>query len=321
MKFSKTLLSAVSVSALVSFAGSASSQEMTLALIVAGLDSFGSAEARGFTAEAEAVGARAIVVDAQWSVETQGNAIEDLIAQNVSAVVMAPMDGVAAMSWVERLNAAEIPVVAITTQIGDPERAGPRDVYPGVFAYVNHDDTQSGAMSASIIIPLLPQGETTQIAIVQGAPGYNVNSERTKGFIDALDAAGADYEIVVDQPTDWSPESAQALCQNIVTSNPEVDYIYNLADPLAIGCAQAVTASGSPAKVLSTTGGMAIGNAEIEAGTIIGSTCAKPETMARLGTRAAIDAVTNPDAVAGEYLTYEMFPITQANLADCPPEW
>jgi ribose transport system substrate-binding protein len=285
------------------------------------MDSFGSAEARGFTAEAEAAGARAIVVDAKWSVENQSNAIEDLIAQNVSAVVMAPMDGVAAMSWVEKLNAANIPVVAITTQVGDAEKLGAKDVYPGVFAYVNHDDTVSGALSASVIIPLLPKDEKTQIAIVQGAPGYTVNAQRSKGFIDALDAAGANYEIVVDQPTDWSPESAQALCQNIVTSHPEVDYIYNLADPLALGCAQAVTASGSSAKVLSTTGGMAIGNAEIEAGTIVGSTCAKPETMARLGTKAALDAVTNPQAVSGKYFTYEMIAITKANLADCPPEW
>lgn len=317
----KYLIGAASVIAAVSISGSAVAKEVTLGLIVAGMDSYGSAEVHGFTAEAEAAGARAIVVDAKWSVENQSNAIEDLIAQNVSAVVMAPMDGVAAMSWVEKLNEAKIPVVTITSRIGDPETTGPTYVHPGVFAYVNHDEFKSGALSAGIILPLLSKDEKTQIAIVQGAPGYSVNGERTKGFLDALNAAGANYEIVIDQPTDWSPENAQSLCQNIVTTNPEVDYIYNLADPLALGCAQSVTASGSSAKVLSTAGGMAIVNVEIEAGTILGSTCSKPETMARIGTKAALEAVNNPQAEAGKYYTYEMVAITKDTLANCVPEW
>jgi ribose transport system substrate-binding protein len=321
MSTNKNFFGAIAIAVALSLSSASFAKDIVLAIIPAGMDSYGSAAVKGFTEEAEALGARVVAVDGKWSIETQGNAIGDLIAQGVSAIAMAPIDGVVAISWLERLNEAKIPVVAYSSQFGNPAILGPKEVYPGVFAYVNHDDIEAGGMSADIILPLFTPGRTTKVAIVQGAPGYSVNDQRVSGFKAALDKAGANYEVVADQPTDWSPESAQAVCQNIITANPDVEFIFALADPVALGCSKSVLAAGSSARIVSTTGGMAIGNAEILAGTILGSTCAKPATMARLAAKAAYEAATDPNAVAGKFIPYEMIPITKDNLADCPPEW
>jgi ribose transport system substrate-binding protein len=301
--------------------GGAFAKDIVLAVMPAGMDTFGIAEARGFKQEAETLGARAIVVDSKWSVEKMANGIDDLIAQHVDAIALSPMDGVVSMGWVDKLVADKIPVVAMASLVGDPTKLKPTDVYPGLFAYVNHDDVQMGALSAGTIIPLLPAGKKAKIAVVEGATGFAVNDQRKAGFRAALDKAGVSYEVVADQPTDWSPEKAEAVCQNILTTHADVDVFFAVADPLAIGCSHAIAAAGSSAKVVSTAGGMKIGNAEIVAGTIAGSTCAKPETMGRLAAKAAYEAATNPKAVGGKYVPYEMIAITKNTVANCVPEW
>jgi ribose transport system substrate-binding protein len=155
----------------------------------------------------------------------------------------------------------------------------------------------------------------------KGAPGVAVVEQRRRGFIGALDKAKVNYEIVADQPTDWSPEQGEAVCQNILTAHPDVDLIFAWADPIGIGCSHAVKATKSSAKIVTTAGGMKIGNIAIAAGDVLGTTCVKPETMGRLAAKALYQAVTDPKAVPGRYIGYDLIKVTKANVDNCVPEW
>jgi len=67
--------------------------------------------AKGFEAEAKAVGVKTVVLDPRGSVEKQGNSIDDLIAQMVDAIGFLPLDSVVAQSFVNKVCDKTIPFV------------------------------------------------------------------------------------------------------------------------------------------------------------------------------------------------------------------
>jgi len=302
-------------------ANGASAAEISLAVMPAGMDTFGSAVARGFSAEAKILGFKPIVIDSQWSAEKMSNGIDDLLVQNIDGIGLLPIDSIASMAWVDKLVAAKVPVVAAGSPVGIPAKVGQIGVYEGLHAFINVDEIATAKVVGKLAASLLPTDGTAKIAIVQGAPGFATNDWRKEGFLAALDEAGIDYKIVADQPTDWTVSKGESVCQNILTANPDVNVIFTTADPMAVGCANAVSSMGASAVVVDTAGGMKIGNDAIAAGTIKASTCFKPETMGRLIARSLYEAVTNPEAPKGKFIGYEAQLVTADTLADCPAEW
>src|SRR5208337_2164902 len=102
------------------------------------------ATAQGFQEAARAVGVKTVVLDPRGSVEKQGNALDDLISQKVDAVGFLPLDSVVAESFVDKLNAAHIPVAAIALQVGDSAKRKLTDPYPGLSALVATDNYRAG---------------------------------------------------------------------------------------------------------------------------------------------------------------------------------
>lgn len=279
------------------------------------------AMAKGFEERAAELGAEVVVLDAQGSAEGESNAIDDLIAQGVSGIAVLPLDSVAAESWVDKTSEAGIPFVAVAAQVGDPYTRAWNDVYAGVSALVGKDDVVAGRNAAKLALSLLPEGRTAKIAVLEGAPGFVAAVQRSEGFIAELNEAGADYEIVSSQPTDWTPEKGEAVCQNVLVANPDVDLFFSHADDMALGCARAIAANGSEAKLIATAGGSTLGLNAIEAGELDGTVCMPWETVGRMSAEALYEAVTNPDTPEGRVIDVDTPLVTAATLADCPPQW
>ncbi len=279
------------------------------------------AMADGFEARAKELGAKVVVLDAQGSAEGESNAIDDLIAQGVNGIAVLPLDSVAAESWVDKTVAANVPFVAVAAQVGDPYTRAWNDVYPGVSALVGKDDVVAGRNAAKLALTLLPQGETAKIAILEGAPGFVAAVQRSQGFIAELDEQGAKYEIVSSQPTDWTPEKGEAVCQNLLVSNPEINLIFSHADDMALGCARAIEANGSQAKLVATAGGSSLGLNAIAAGELDGTVCMPWNTVGRMAAEALFEAATNKDAAKGRVIDVETPLVTKETLEACPAQW
>jgi len=275
----------------------------------------------GFQDEAKKAGVKTIVLDPRSSVEKQGNQLDDLLAQGVDAIGIMPQDSVVAEGWVDKIAARHIPIVAIAVPVGDPAKHPSNYVYPNLNALVTTDDVEGGAVSGRLAAKMLPKDRVAKIAIVEGMPGFAVVPQREQGFEGALKKAGIKFEIVASQPSDWTPEKGEAICQNVLTAHPDVDLFFSHADDMALGCAKAIKASGSKAKLIATSGGSKLGNNAIAAGEFDGSVCARPELLGRLMFKALAEAVKNPDAPKAQYITYDMPTITKDTLKDCPPEW
>jgi len=279
------------------------------------------AVAKGFQDVCKKLDCKTSVLDAKGSVEKEGNAIDDLIAQNVDGIAFIPQDSAVARSWVDKAAEHHIPIVAVATQVGDPDKVPLRQVYSKLTALVTTDDVLAGEHSGELAAKTLPRDRVAKIAIVEGSPGMSIVRQRTEGFRKALDKAGIKYQIVASQPTDWTADKGEAVCQNMLTAHPDVDVIFSQADDMALGCARAIREAGSKATLIATAGGSRLGNAAISNGELAGSVCTRPELIGRLTANALYDAVTGKNAKKAQFITYDIPAITKANLSVCPAEW
>lgn len=295
--------------------------KLKFAIMTAVNDNYAAAATRGFSDEAKKVNVDVVSMPANGDIQKMIAAVNDAVVQKLNGVAIFPMDAVVGMSWVDKLVQHGIATASSGTNIGDPKEHGPTWVYPGLAAVVVADLVEAGRVAAKLSLPLLPKDGQAKIAIVQGAPGFAVNEQHYQGVKEGLAAANVNYKIVADQPTNWSPESGESVCQNILTANPDIDVIFSFADPMSIGCARAVKAKGAHAKIISVTGGMQIGKQEVAAGTVYGGVCIRPELMGHKLFEALYEAVKGGNIKAGKYVGYPLVGYTKANLDDCPAEW
>jgi ribose transport system substrate-binding protein len=165
---------------------------------------FAAAIAKGFEGAAKDAGVTAVVLDAKNDVQKQANDIDDLIAQKVKGIVIMPLDSTVAQGWVDKVAEAGISVASVGSQIGDPNKRTIKDVYPKLVAVVTQDEIAAGNRAGELALTLLPKDRPAKIAIIEGQAGFSEVKQRSEGFLEALKAAGAKYEIVASQPGDWT---------------------------------------------------------------------------------------------------------------------
>ena len=318
-----TTWGAVAVAAGIGLAAGSQAQakDMTFGLSSVGLSfPFASAIAKGFQEAGAKAGAKTVVLDARGDVQKQANDIQDLIAEKVDGIVLMPLDSTVAQGWVDRAAAAGIPVVAVGSQIGDPAKRPIKDVYPKLVALATQDEVAAGAAVGRTAATLLPKDHAAKIAVIEGQAGFPEVKQRLDGFEQGLRAAGVSYRIVASQPGDWTAEKGEAACQNVLQSNPDMDLFFNEADDMVVGCARAVRAAGSHAKLLGM-GGSRLAIAAIKAGQIDGTVCYKPEDLGALAFDVLYADVTGKEKRDAAFVTYDTPGITKANVADCAPQW
>ena len=273
----------------------------------------------GFKEKAAAKGVKVILLDPKLSMEKQANQIDDLLNQKVDGIAFMPNDSVAVQALVDKVAAAGVPIVASAVPVGDPNKNAVDYAYPNLNALVSTQDVEAGHVAGVYAASVLPKDHEAKIAVVEGAPGFAVVKQRQDGFEAALKEAGIKYKIVSSQPSDWTPDSGERICQNALTANPGLDMIFSHADDMALGCAKAIIAAGSKARLVATGGGSDLGDKAIAAGEIEASVCTQPKLIGELSFDVLLEAAANPAAAKkGQYVTYKMFPLTKDNLDKCP---
>jgi ribose transport system substrate-binding protein len=281
---------------------------------------FAAAIAKGFTDAAKAAGVDAVVLDAKNDVQKQANDIDDLIAQKVKGIVVMPLDSTVAQGWVDKVDAAGIPIASVGSQIGDPNKRAIKDVYPKLVAVVTQDEIAAGNRAGELAMTLLPKDHVAKIAIIEGQAGFSEVKQRSDGFLEALKKAGAKYEIVASQPGDWTAEKGEAACQNILAAHPDVDLFFNQADDMVVGCARAVKSGGSSAKLIGF-GGSKLAIAAIKDGAVDGTVCYKPEELGKLAFQAVYDAAHGKGEHGHQFITYNTPGVTKATVDQCVGQW
>src|SRR4051794_37439040 len=179
------------------------------------------------TKEAAKRGVDVVVADARGDAATQVNQIEDFVTKKVDAIIYIPAGATAAGVPVKDAKRAHIPIIAVDRN--------PPDQPANTFIA---SDSVAAARTLGQHVAKLTGGEG-QVAILQGQIGTTPESDRNKGFDQAL-AKNPGLQVVAKQPADWDQDKGFAIAQNMLQVHPGISVFFGRADAMALGAAQAV---------------------------------------------------------------------------------
>jgi ribose transport system substrate-binding protein len=178
----------------------------------------------------------------ELDVARQVDLVEQMIADKVSAIVLAPADSKALVPAAKRAADAGIVVVNIDNRL-DPALLAER----GLRApFVGPDNRKGARLAGEYLARRLRPGD--EVAIVEGLPTAENAVQRRLGFEDAVKAAG--LKIVSSQPGDWEMAKANQVVSAQLTEHPSLKAVLCANDSMALGAVAAIKEAGRTGRVL-----------------------------------------------------------------------
>ena len=149
--------------------------------------------------------------------------------------------------------------------------------------------------------PLQDLGGAGKVLVIDGNLVHQTGRDRAR-VGSYLEENYPDIE-VIQQPGDWTQDKALAVAENVLTANPDVNWIFNAADPMAMGAIQAVEAQGLTGEIKIM--GFDANPESIEAmtkGTMHGEIAQYPAKMGQKGVEFMV-MLLNGDAVPEKFDT------------------
>ena len=172
----------------------------------------------------------------------QVNLVEQMIAQQVNAIVIAPADSKALVTVLKHAKEAGILVVNIDNKL-DAEVLKEADLQ---VPFVGPDNRAGARKVGGELAKQLQAGD--KVAIIEGIPTAFNGQQRRLGFEDAMKAASV--EIVSVQSGRWEMETANNVAAAMLNEHANLKAILCANDNMALGAVSAIQAAGKTGKVL-----------------------------------------------------------------------
>ncbi len=312
MKFStKAALLSTAVAGM-AIAGPATAQTMTIGITQnnVGVDSYQTTYEQAFIAAAEDNdNVETVVLDAGGDVARQISQVEDLVQQQVDAIIIWPTNGEAVIPAVREAHQAGIPVVVTNSNIAE---AG----FDFIASFSGPDNITQGSRSAEIMCDRFKElgiADEAKIVEITGQPGYTTAIERSDGFQDRLPEVCPDVELMESQPGDWNREKSQQVMEAFLIKYDDIDGVYAGDDNMGVGALNAAKAAGRAGDITFVGAtNFAVGYEAMERGEYWGSIYQSPVDDAEAALQTAIDVLNGEDV---PFLNYFDTPkITQDNM-------
>ncbi|WP_018548878.1 ABC transporter substrate-binding protein [Streptomyces sp. LaPpAH-108] len=193
------------------------------------------AETASIKAEAEKRGIKLLTANAQSQFSKQISDVQDLIAKGAKLLVIAPLNSDGWDPVLQSARAKKIPIITIDRQIN----ATPCKDY---VSFIGSDFVQQGRRAADQLIEAT--GGKGEIAILLGAAGNNVTTERTKGFEEQIKAKAPGLKVVFKQTGEFTREKGQSVTEQLIQSKPGIKAIYAENDEMGLGAVNALKGAG-----------------------------------------------------------------------------
>ncbi|MCX6071546.1 MAG: substrate-binding domain-containing protein [Chloroflexi bacterium] len=198
--------------------------------------------ADSMAAEAGKHGFNVVTVSGDFDVAKQQNQVRDFIVKKVSAIVLCPCDSMAIAPVIKDAEKAGIPVFTADIACLDPGAK--------VVSHVATDNFLGGKMAAEAMVEAL--GGRGTVAILDH-PEVESVILRTKGFQERLAELNkqpdVDVKVVTVLPGGGDKARSFKVTQDILTTFPDIDGIFAINDPSALGARAALENAGKAGQV------------------------------------------------------------------------
>ncbi len=311
MRISTTTVALACTTALIGTAAAAQTKTIGITQNNVGVDSYQTTYEKAFIAAAEAnPDVEVVVLDAGGDVARQIAQMEDLIQQEVDAIIIWPTNGEAVIPAVRKAHQADIPVIVTNSNIAEQG-------FDFVASFSGPDNITQGARSAEIMCDKFKDmgiENEAQIVQISGQPGYTTAIERAKGFEDRLPEVCPNVTLMETQPGDWNREKSQQVMEAFLVKYDDIDGVYAGDDNMGVGALNAAKAAGRDGIIFVGATNFAVGYEAMEAGDYWGSIYQSPVDDAEAALQTAIDVLDGEEV---PFLNYFDTPkITQDNMGD-----
>lgn len=193
--------------------------------------------ADAMSAEAAKNGYDVMVTAGELDPARQNDQVKDFLVRKVAAVVLAPCDSKAIGPAIAQANAAGVPV--FTADIACI-LAGAKTV-----CHVATDNYEGGKVAGKAMVELL--GDKGKVAVIDH-PEVESVILRAKGFLEEL-AKAPGIQVVARLPGSGTRDKSFAAAQDILQAHPDLDAIFAINDPSALGALAAVEKAGKTGRI------------------------------------------------------------------------
>lgn len=164
--------------------------------------------------------------DPALSVDKQVEEIQGLIDDGVELIFMNPVDWLKVEPALELARAAQIPVIAIDTNVEDDSL---------VACTIVSDNYAAGVQCAEHLLKTSTGGK---IALLKHSQARS-SIDRIQGFLDKI-SANKNFEVVAEAECLGQLEVAMPAMEEMIRAHPEINIVMALNDPAAMGALAAL---------------------------------------------------------------------------------
>jgi ribose transport system substrate-binding protein len=206
------------------------------------------------------------------NVDEQKAFVEQALKDKPDIVVFIPVDDVAMVESVMKLNDANIPVVVAGNYL------------PGRFVtFVGADDVEIGYKQARYLFEKL--GGKGKIVVIEGVPAAPTNRDRLRGYQRAF-AEFPGIEVLGTGTGNYQQPDGKRVMAKFLQDHAQIDAVLSANDGMALGALEALKEAGRTTTVIGING-ILDAVRQIEAGTILASVDFNMFKIGCVATRAA----------------------------------
>jgi ribose transport system substrate-binding protein len=191
---------------------------------------------------ARSAGARIVhyVPNKPDNVDEQKAMVDQALKDRPDAVVFIPVDDVAMIDSVKKINEAKIPIVLASNPL------------PGSFVtFVGADDYEIGYRQARYLFDKL--GGEGKIVVIEGIPVAPTNRERIRGYKRAF-AEFPGIEVLATGVGNYQQPDAKRVMAKFLSDYPQIDAVLSANDGMALGALEALKEANRTSVVIGING-------------------------------------------------------------------
>jgi ribose transport system substrate-binding protein len=166
-----------------------------------------------------------VVVKTSPDGASQANALEDLTAQNIDALVVLPFNSDELTGPVREVKRQGKFITVVDRGLKDPSI---QDIY------VAGNNPEFGRVAGQYFVDNLKQGN---VVVFRGIPTV-IDEERVSNFEKALQGSGV--KVIDKQYANWNRDDAFKVMQDFLAKHPKIDAVWASDDDMALGVLEAI---------------------------------------------------------------------------------